>query len=963
MEDLRNWHNMTTNKTILIVDDQNSILKTLERILSRKGYNILSASNGTEALELIANRKDEDDIFLILADQRMPKMTGIEMLEETMDTLPDAIRVLMSGYSDRESVAAALNQKIAHRFISKPWNIDELDIVVHYASEYPEKLREIDIYPKISECCELNIMQKDIKKFNDYRNDMTLGKIALNHGFITRRQLESAMTATQSARQAGRDVSLENILFEKELISSEDMGKLIAASRRTMGKSFGVIAVKEYGVSLTDIKRCLDIQSKEFAQTSICRLIGSILVSENVITEEQRDSIIIDMTYSEREEILKSESDSKSSGEESNKFDSVEKKIILNKKKQLFFRQRAFDKLFCKIAIDKNFVTEQEVLDVLEEQLIDFGKSVTIKKIRDIMLANSIISDNQADIIDSVISKNSNLTQSSNIEDKKRDTLLLIGDRRCFELTISADEMEAKIRLVGKMPVDMNPENLKYLLRTHQIIYGLADDIDIELFIRRASTKNRKPFIIARGRAVKPGRNATIKYFFEDENARFGRELASGKFDYRDRGEIVNVTPGTVLARKVSIIQPIKGSTVKGLEIPAPIALDVELSAGKGAAISKDGLTVTAEVNGRPDLTIGGRISVMHEKAVDGNVDFRTGNIIFGGDVNVTGTLLPGFSVKADNLTVNDIDEGEVNVENNIIVKNNIINANIVSGGNLLVAQSMKKSVVSARGDVVIEKEIIDCTIITSGKVLISRGRIIASLIHAAKGIEAKEIGSQTSSPCSLFPGSDDHANDAINKFNEQIDSEKKRLEELEGIQKECEKKIFEQLNTLSDMSKIQEGLLTEKENALLGIKSAVSEVVKKHITERAVELDKNISKVSDTINKLFYQHEKSQAKSKSIQIKVTSANIQIHKIIKERNEFQKWYENQTRGLLKRDIPSVTVHGLLFAGTQIKAPRCAMKAASDIRSSKIYQVLNNDNPDIQFYEMKIEPIVSSRGRR
>lgn len=950
---------MSEKKIILIVDDQNSILKALQRCLSSEHYNILCASNGPAALDLIANKKDEEDIFLIISDKRMPHMTGIEMFEESMEILPDTIRVIMSGYTDKELITAAINQGIVHRFISKPWNMDELEIIVHQADEFPEKFRNFEGVSSILDAPDLNIMQKDIKKFNDYRNDMTLGKIAFHHGFITRRQLESSMAATQSARQEGKHVSLENIMFEKGLISSEDMGKLIAASRRTMGKSFGMIAVKDYGVSPADIKKCLTMQAKEFTETSICRLIGDILVAEKILTEEQKDSIVIDMTYSEREDLSQSSEERATQGQNANKQDPIEKKIILNKKKQIFFRQRAFDKLFCNIAIEKNFAKESEVLHVLEKQLIDFAKNTEINKIRDIMIGHSIISEAQADLIDSLLVAKPDLREKADKSGKKK--VITIGENNSFELIMSADEMDAKIRLVGAMPEGMNADYLKYLLKTHNIIYGLVNDIDIEIFLRMASAKNRRAFPIAKGRPPKQGRNALIKYFFEDENVRFGKELASGRFDYRERGEILNVTPGTLLAQKIPLIPSIKGSTVTGIEIANPVTLDFNLSCGKGATLSKDGLTVTAEVNGRPDLTLGGRISVMHDKTVEGNVDFRTGNIIFNGDVNVSGSLMPGFSVTAQNFTVNDIEEGQVNIENNIIVKNNIINAKINAGGNLLVAQSMKNSTVSARGDVVIEKEIIDCTITTSGKVIISRGRIVTSTIHAAKGIEAKDIGNATSLPCNLFPGADDHANDTINKFNQQIDSQRKSLDELDTSQKDCEKKIIEQLNALSDMSKIQESMLEEKSNFISEKIRASSSIIRKNIDERIVELDKKISKIDETLNKLFYTHENSQNKAKSIQIKIEAVNKQINEVIKEKNEFQKWYENQQKELLnKKQIAGVVIFGVLHAGTYIKSTHCAIKAETDIRSSKIYQVMNSENQPKTFYEMRIDSISSKR---
>lgn len=984
---------MTEKKTILIVDDQESIIKALKRLLLTESYEILSAGDGPSALEII--KEHQEEIFLIISDQRMPHMTGTMFLEKAVEMIPDTIRFILSGYADRDDVIMALNDGITHRYLTKPWNNDELLVMIKQAYESPEKIKDKDIVDAhlrntasgFSEC---NVMDRELKQFNDNRNDRALGKIAVHHGFITQRQLDASLTAMQSARQAGRKVSLENILFEKGLLSSEDMGKILVATRRKIGKTFGSVAMSDFGVSRAELDRCLAIQAEEFKNTSTCRLLGDILVTEKILTEEQKESIIIDQIYSERDTLDPDRDNlagSNISMAGSDKSQRNQNKIVQNKRKKTFFRQRALDKIFCKSAINRNFATEAEVLKALEEQLLYFTKNFEIKPVADILIERSIISQAQAETISTAISH----SQPTKVEDKedkedvdkavdKKDIIsdginpdrvssqlpktsqerfvdnkrsIQIGNNNAFELTINAEDTEAVIRLVGDMPEGITVEQLKELLYGQEIIYGIADDVSIELFLRQAITQ-KEGLVIAKGRPVKAGRNALVKYYFENENERFGKELESGKFDYRDRGEILNVTQGTLLAEKIPIIPAVNGVTIFGIEIPAPALMDVNLDCGQGVVLSKDGLKATATVNGRPDISLGGKISIMNTKTVKGNVDFKTGNIKFNGDIIVQGNILAGFSVIGNNLTVNHIEEADVNIANTLIAKNSINSSTIRTGGHLT-AQIIKKSTIFVHGDVAVQKEIIDCTIVCSGRVIIPRGRIVASRIYAAKGIEAMYIGSEVSVPCYLFPGADDHANTIMKNFSEKLDSNEKHLVKLEAVEKQYERKSLKQLNDLTELSRLQEKLAMDKKKTLEDKKSATNEILKKQINEYLGVLYKKSLKMDETINKLFDENDAMQMKSKEVKTKIKAVKAEIQHLLNEKNGFERWYDEQKQDARKKRV-GVSVHGTIFAGTKVTGTECAIILKNQIKNSIIRQVMNSNDPVKPFHEMRIEPL-------
>ena len=97
--------------TIIMVDDELNILQTLKRCFSREKYRIICASSGAEGLKLVA---DTADVAVIISDQRMPGMNGSEFLTRSREFAPDAIRMLLTGYSDIETTVVAMNEGGGH---------------------------------------------------------------------------------------------------------------------------------------------------------------------------------------------------------------------------------------------------------------------------------------------------------------------------------------------------------------------------------------------------------------------------------------------------------------------------------------------------------------------------------------------------------------------------------------------------------------------------------------------------------------------------------------------------------------------------------------------------------------------------------------------------------------------------------------------------------------------------------
>lgn len=114
--------------TIMVVDDEVSITKTLNRLLRKEGFNVIEANSGAEALEAL--NKLEKPVSGIISDQRMPNMTGSQLMQKMKALFPDSFRILLTGYADINSIIEALNLGEIHKYITKPWNDAELIIQV-----------------------------------------------------------------------------------------------------------------------------------------------------------------------------------------------------------------------------------------------------------------------------------------------------------------------------------------------------------------------------------------------------------------------------------------------------------------------------------------------------------------------------------------------------------------------------------------------------------------------------------------------------------------------------------------------------------------------------------------------------------------------------------------------------------------------------------------------------------------
>lgn len=132
-------NNQMIKTKVLYVDDEKSNLVSFKASF-RQEFDVLIASSAAEGLEMLEN---ELDTHVVIADQRMPEMTGVQFLAEIRPRYPDIVRILLTGYSDIEAVIGAINKGQVYRYINKPWDYENIRIALRNAREIYDTKKEL----------------------------------------------------------------------------------------------------------------------------------------------------------------------------------------------------------------------------------------------------------------------------------------------------------------------------------------------------------------------------------------------------------------------------------------------------------------------------------------------------------------------------------------------------------------------------------------------------------------------------------------------------------------------------------------------------------------------------------------------------------------------------------------------------------------------------------------------------
>ena len=124
---------------VLFVDDEVNILRAVQRLMRNEPCEVLTTSRGSEALELL----DSNPVQVVVTDQRMPEMSGVDLLSSVRERQPDVVRMMLTGYTEMNVAVEAINRGEIYRLITKPWNDEELKATLRQAFDHYDLKGEI----------------------------------------------------------------------------------------------------------------------------------------------------------------------------------------------------------------------------------------------------------------------------------------------------------------------------------------------------------------------------------------------------------------------------------------------------------------------------------------------------------------------------------------------------------------------------------------------------------------------------------------------------------------------------------------------------------------------------------------------------------------------------------------------------------------------------------------------------
>ncbi len=407
------------------------------------------------------------------------------------------------------------------------------------------------------------------------------------------------------------------------------------------------------------------------------------------------------------------------------------------------------------------------------------GKRITERQAYDKLLSRAVRAYDEALVKEVVKQASSDYVRVGDfISNPANDALITVE--------ITDQEMKGFVILTPPGPggSDLSKDAILAFLRNNRIIHGVSESALQELEDR---PRYREPVLMAEGSRPQNGRDSYVQYNFEtDKNRHQLKEAADGRVNFKELGLIQNVVAGQPLARKLPPEPGQPGRTVTGKVIPARNGKDMPTPMGRNVHMADDGATLIADINGLVTF-IGGKINVEEIFTVPGDVDLKTGNVMFLGTVIVQGNVEDGFSVKASgNIEVRgSVGKCEIVAEGDIIIHQGVAGkgGGTVQAGKNIWSKFIENTTVEAGENVIVSDGLINTTIVANKKIICQgkRAAIVGGKYRACEEINAKTLGSPVGGTETILEvGYDPKSKEKMDGLQAQALQIKRQAEELD---------------------------------------------------------------------------------------------------------------------------------------------------------------------------------------
>ncbi|WCK52871.1 FapA family protein [Aneurinibacillus sp. Ricciae_BoGa-3] len=350
-------------------------------------------------------------------------------------------------------------------------------------------------------------------------------------------------------------------------------------------------------------------------------------------------------------------------------------------------------------------------------------------------------------------------------------------------ITISRDKLEATMGLyLEGEEITATYEELADLLKKNNVTYGIDDPLLREI-VRDINQYRNQTITIARGKEPEAGIDGRIEYLFKLDHSKSPKEREDGSVDYYSILNLLNVTKGELLAKKILPTPGTPGKSVTGEEIKAKDGKDARFQIGKNVLLDQEKMNAYSAVDGQISFTEKTKLNVFPVFEVNDDLDFSTGNIDFIGNVVIRGNIHPGFIIKAggDVKIQGSVESATIEANGSIEILGGVIGRHkgYLKAGVDVKTGFIQEATITAENDVIVAQTIMHSSV-SAGRDVVCRatkGLIVGGTVRAGEQVVTKIVGNMTNTPTTIEVGAKPWLRDEYEKLKLEIKEQSKEIQ------------------------------------------------------------------------------------------------------------------------------------------------------------------------------------------
>ncbi|WP_068774651.1 DUF342 domain-containing protein [Paenibacillus sp. FJAT-26967] len=321
-----------------------------------------------------------------------------------------------------------------------------------------------------------------------------------------------------------------------------------------------------------------------------------------------------------------------------------------------------------------------------------------------------------------------------------------------INISVSDDKLTSLLKFSDvREDFHVTPDELHGLARANSIVHGLDSEILLRIAVNPEAYLLSET-VIARGTPPVQGKDGYIAYHFETNN-NTGKPLETedGRVDFKEVSTLNNVKKGQLIGKKIPPTPGTPGRAVTGEEIPTRSGKEARFKLGKNVVTDAEETAIYAAIDGLVTYTDRNKVNVFPVYEVNGDVDYRTGNIDFVGTVVIRGNVSPGFKIKAsgDIRIIGGVEAAELEASGSIDITAGIVGRNkaLIRAGKNVKTSFIQDAIVEAGEIIAVSQSIMHSTI-RAGKVISCngpKGLIVGGTVQAGEKVIARTVGNSLS--------------------------------------------------------------------------------------------------------------------------------------------------------------------------------------------------------------------------